>query len=68
MQTLDPTMVLLNVAPNVSRLHASRRVFELLRQHNIDLPVIHYRTCALTTTLHQSSRSGLPSTMHASVG
>ena len=39
-------MVLLNVAPNVSRLHASRRVFELLRQHDIDLPVIHHRTCA----------------------
>jgi (E)-4-hydroxy-3-methylbut-2-enyl-diphosphate synthase len=45
MQTLDPAMLLLNIAPGVSRLHASRRVFELLRQHNIDLPVIHHRTC-----------------------
>lgn len=36
-------MVLLDVAPGVSRIHASRRVFELLGRHDVDLPVIHRR-------------------------
>ena len=43
-------MVLLNIAPDVSRVHASRRVFELLHRHNIDVPVIHHRRCAPWTT------------------
>ena len=58
-QTLDPTMVLLNIAPNVSRLHASRRVFEVLRQHDIDLPVIHHRTCALKDDQSSEASSGM---------
>lgn len=33
--------VLVNVPPHASRIHASRRVFELFSEHNIDLPVIH---------------------------
>jgi len=36
-------MVLLDVASGVSRIHASRRVFELLARHDVDLPVIHRR-------------------------
>jgi len=36
-------MVLLDMAPGVSRIHASRRVFELLARHDVDLPVIHRR-------------------------
>ncbi|MEW5297822.1 MAG: hypothetical protein WDW36_001004 [Sanguina aurantia] len=39
--TLQPVVVLLNTAHNVSRLHASRRVFESLKSHNIHTPVIH---------------------------
>ena len=37
-------MLLLDIAPGVSRIHASRRVFELLGRHSIDLPVIHRRS------------------------
>lgn len=36
-------MVLLQIAEGVSRVHASRRVFELLRRHDIDISVIHFR-------------------------
>ena len=35
-------MVLLKTAPGVSRVHASRRVFEALQQHGIEVPVIHH--------------------------
>lgn len=34
-------MVLLDIAPGVSRVHASRKFFELLRFFDVDLPVIH---------------------------
>jgi (E)-4-hydroxy-3-methylbut-2-enyl-diphosphate synthase len=37
-------MALLDVAPGVSRVHASRRFFERLAQHDIDIPVIHRRS------------------------
>eukprot|EP00884_Botryococcus_braunii_P018770 jgi/Botrbrau1/5577/Bobra.97_2s0008.1 len=36
-------MVLLDVKEGVSRVHASRHFFELLRFYDIDLPVIHTR-------------------------
>ncbi len=44
LQELDAVMVLLKIAPGVSRVHASRRVFEVLRQHSIDVPVVHHIT------------------------
>ena len=36
-------MALLSIADNVSRVHASRRFFDILQEHNIDIPVIHQR-------------------------
>lgn len=35
-------MALLKTAPGVSRVHASRRVFEALQQQGVDIPVIHH--------------------------
>lgn len=45
-QSVDPVMVLLNIVDGVSRLHASRRVFETLKRLDIDVPVIHHKRCA----------------------
>lgn len=39
---LDPAMVLLNTAPHVSTLHASRRVFEIFKSEGIQTSVIHH--------------------------
>ncbi|GLC39356.1 hypothetical protein PLESTB_000893800 [Pleodorina starrii] len=38
---LGPIVVLLNIADGVSRLHASRRVFDVLKRHEVTAPVIH---------------------------
>ena len=46
MQTADPVMVLLDIAPGASRLHSSRRVFEALKKLDIDVPVIHHKRFA----------------------
>lgn len=43
---MDAVMVLLRVSPGVSRLHASRRVFESLQSSGTDIPVIHHITFA----------------------
>jgi (E)-4-hydroxy-3-methylbut-2-enyl-diphosphate synthase len=40
----DAVAALLEVAPGVSRIHASRRVFEQLRRQDIDIAVIHHRS------------------------
>lgn len=40
----DAAMVLLQIAEGVSRVHASRRVFELLRRNDIDISVVHFRS------------------------
>lgn len=45
-------MALLDIAPGVSRVHASRRVFDLLQRHDIDIPVIHSRTFAPGAAAH----------------
>ena len=42
----DAVMALLEIAPGVSRVHASRRIFELLQRHQIDISVIHFRRSA----------------------
>ena len=39
----DAVMALLEIAPGVSRVHASRRIFELLQRNDVDLSVIHFR-------------------------
>lgn len=36
-------MVLLNIAEGTSRVHASRRIFDLMRSNGDDTPVIHHR-------------------------
>eukprot|EP00591_Stephanopyxis_turris_P011195 CAMPEP_0195521728 /NCGR_PEP_ID=MMETSP0794_2-20130614/19235_1 /TAXON_ID=515487 /ORGANISM="Stephanopyxis turris, Strain CCMP 815" /LENGTH=757 /DNA_ID=CAMNT_0040651341 /DNA_START=62 /DNA_END=2335 /DNA_ORIENTATION=+ len=38
---LNPVMVLLDISPDLSSLHSSRRFFEMLKFHNIETPVIH---------------------------
>lgn len=40
---VDPIVALLDVAAGVSRLHASRRVFDILKSNDIQTPVIHHR-------------------------
>lgn len=39
-------MALLRTAPGVSRIHASRRVFDILKKHDIQTPVVHHQWCA----------------------
>lgn len=41
--TLDPIVTLLNIAAGESRLHSSRRVFDVLKTSNIETPVVHHR-------------------------
>lgn len=37
----EAAMALLQIAPGVSQVHASRRIFELLQRHDINIAVIH---------------------------
>ena len=39
----EAAMALLQIAPGVSQVHASRRIFELLQRHDVDIAVIHLR-------------------------
>lgn len=41
--TLDPIVTLLNTAADESRLHSSRRVFDVLKTNGIETPVMHHR-------------------------
>nr|QBP34357.1 plastid 4-hydroxy-3-methylbut-2-en-1-yl diphosphate synthase precursor [Ulva prolifera] len=50
LQNLDPIAALLNTAPSQSRLHLSRRVFDILKANEIDTPVIHHREFWADTT------------------
>lgn len=43
LQGSEAVMVLLSTADGVSRVHASRRFFDLLQEHDIGIPVIHQR-------------------------
>ena len=42
LKALSPVVVLLNVKDGVSRIHSSRRVFEILKRNEITTPVIHH--------------------------
>jgi len=42
LKTSDAVMVLLNTPDTISRVHASRRVFEYLKTNDISTPVIHH--------------------------
>jgi len=45
MKDLDPAMIFINVASHISNLHASRRIFEIIKSEEIDTSVIyHYQT------------------------
>ena len=39
-------MVLLRTAPGVSRIHASRRIFDVIKGADLQIPVIHHQWCA----------------------
>ena len=41
-KALAPVVVLLNTGSTASRIHASRRVFDAIRRHEITTPVVHY--------------------------
>ncbi|KAK9800350.1 hypothetical protein WJX73_008117 [Symbiochloris irregularis] len=43
LQSTGAVMALLNTAEGVSRVHASRRVFDWLRTHEDDTPIIHHK-------------------------
>lgn len=42
LKALAPVVVLLNIKDGVSRIHASRRVFELVKTNGITTPIIHH--------------------------
>lgn len=42
LKALGADVVLLNIKDGVSRVHASRRVFEVLQRNTISVPVIHH--------------------------
>lgn len=42
LKQLAPAVVLLSIKDGVSRVHASRRVFETLQRESIPLPVVHH--------------------------
>lgn len=42
----EAAMALLQIAPGVSQVHASRRIFELLQRHDVDIAVIHLHRSA----------------------
>jgi len=42
LKSAEAVMLLLRVPDEVSRVHASRRVFNYLKENNIDTPVIHH--------------------------
>ncbi len=39
---ISPVVALLSVKEGVSRLHASRRVFDVIQRNNITVPVVHH--------------------------
>ena len=41
LKSLDPAMIILTINPTVSTLHASRRVFEIIKSEDIQTSVIH---------------------------
>lgn len=40
---VDPIVALLNTAAGTSRLHASRRVFDIVKASEVATPIIHHR-------------------------
>ena len=44
LKDMMPDVALLKIAPGVSRVHASRRVFEVFQKNDVQTPVIHHIT------------------------
>lgn len=44
---LNPTMILLNISPDLSILHASRRFFEILKKYDILTSVVHHEQTSI---------------------
>ena len=42
LKSLDAVVVLLNIQDGMSRVHASRRVFDVIKQNEITVPVVHH--------------------------
>jgi len=42
LKSLDAVVVLLNIKDGMSRVHASRRVFDVIKQNEITVPVVHH--------------------------
>ena len=41
---IAPDVALLKIAPGISRVHASRRAFEIMQQNDVQVPIIHHMT------------------------
>ncbi|KAL7534881.1 hypothetical protein ACHAXR_006142 [Thalassiosira sp. AJA248-18] len=39
---LDPAMVFISISENLSQLHAARRIFEIFKANDINVPAIHH--------------------------
>lgn len=50
LKRLDPAFLFLNTSPHVSTLHASRRIFEILKSEEINTSVIHHYLTASSDT------------------
>ena len=44
LKDMRPDVALLKIAPGVSRVHASRRVFEVFQKNDVQTPVVHHIT------------------------
>lgn len=42
LKTLDPAMIFIDTKPEISSLHSSRRIFEVIKSEGIDTSVIHH--------------------------
>lgn len=63
LKSSEAVMALLNIAPGVSRVHASRRIFELLQRHEIDISVIHFRRWACLPLPFPRGKNTTPSSV-----
>lgn len=55
---IAPVVVLLSIKDGVSRIHASRRVFEAIQSNAITTPVIHHITFPSTASRCEEDRNG----------
>jgi len=58
LKDLDSVMLISHPAETLSRLHASRRIFAILKEHEIDIPVIHMMEAAKGETTEMALEVG----------